>query len=205
MNTDTIMTYRYDVFAEVAQPDWFIQAREMMTIHDMDLHAALSDVLNCCRRAEGIQGDGDLDAAVVHWVVPDNGGHFVEFCTQYDIVARVWIPRRIDWLPFRAKHVMPFLEAHAALAMANHIKLRNCPNSSDMCPPCTGNGVPPWARYARHGDGRHIERDTGFCRIHLNADRREAQERRQAMSTAPTMTAPPVTPVGQSPAAQAGH
>ena len=147
MNADTIMTYRRDVFAEVAQPDWLIQAREMMTIHDMDLHAALSDVLNCSRRAEGVQGDVDLDAAVVHWEVPDDGGHFAEFSTQFDIVARVWIPRRIDWLPFRSRHVMPFLEAHAALAMVNHIKRRDCPTSSDVCPPCTSNGVPPWAGY----------------------------------------------------------
>jgi hypothetical protein len=144
MNSDTIMTYRRDVFVEEPQPAWFIRAREVAMLEDRDLHGALSVVLKCCCRSEGMQDRGELGAAFVYWVVPDNGGHYAEFWTEFDIVARVWVPLKTDWLPFRTKHAMPFLQAHAALAMVNHLKRKERPASCEASTPTTANGLPPW-------------------------------------------------------------
>ncbi|WP_372624531.1 hypothetical protein [Falsiroseomonas sp.] len=144
MNVDTIMTYREGEFLEVPQPHWFYRARELAMLEDRDLHGALSAVLQCCRRTEGIQDPGEYAAAFVYWIVPDDGGHYAEFWTELDIVSRVWIPLKTDWLPFRTKHAMPFLQAHASLAMFNHLKRKERPAASEASTPSTNNGLPPW-------------------------------------------------------------
>jgi hypothetical protein len=148
MNSDTIMTYRQDAFLEVRQPDWFYRAREVAMLEDRDLHGALSAVLQCCCRTEGIQDLGEYTAAFVYWLVPDNGGHYAEFWTEFDIVSRVWIPLKTDWLPFRTKHAMPFLQAHASLAMVNHLKRKERLAASEASTPSTNDGLPPWLNRA---------------------------------------------------------
>lgn len=55
-------------------------------------------------------------------VIPEGGGHYVEFCTPHHILEAVWVPEKAEWLPFRTKHVLPFLRAHAAIATANSIE-----------------------------------------------------------------------------------
>jgi hypothetical protein len=100
--------------------------------------------LDTMGRAEGIQDPGEHTAAFVYWMVPDNGGHYAEFWTELDIVARVWVPLKTDWLPFRTKHAMPFLQAHASLAMVNHLKRKERLASCEASTPTRNNGLPPW-------------------------------------------------------------
>jgi len=144
MNIDTIMTYREDVFLEVRQPHWFQRAREVAILEDGDLHGALSKVLRCCCRAEGIEDPSVHTAAFAYWTVPENGGYYAEFWTEWDIASRVWIPLKTDWLPFRTKHAMPFLQAHASLAMVHHLKRKDRLASSGASTPSTNDGLPPW-------------------------------------------------------------
>jgi hypothetical protein len=148
MNVDTIMSYREDMFLEVPQPHWLLRAREVALIEDRDLHGALSKVLHCCCRAEGIQEAGAHAAAFAHWIVPDNGGYYAEFWTEWDIASRVGIPLKTDWLPFRTKHAMPFLQAHASLALVNHFKRKERRALSEAPTSATNNGLPPWLNRA---------------------------------------------------------
>ncbi len=114
-----------------------------------DLHGALSTVLRCCCRTEGIEEPGAHTAAFAYWIVPDNGGYYAEFWTEWDIASRVWIPLKTDWLPFRTKHVIPFLQAHASLAMVNHLKRKDHLASSEASRSATNNGLPPWLGAAK--------------------------------------------------------
>lgn len=148
MNVDTIMTYREGEFLDVPQPHWFYRARELAMLEDRDLHGALSTVLRCCCRTEGIQEPGAHTAAFAYWVVPDSGGYYAEFWTEWDIAPRVWIPLKTDWLPFRTQHVMPFLQAHASLAMVNHLKRAEHLAASEASTLFTNDGLPPWLNRA---------------------------------------------------------
>lgn len=148
MNIDTIMTYREDVFLEVRQPHWFQRAREVAILEDGDLHGALSKVLRCCCRVEGIEDPRAHAAAFAYWAVPDNGGYYAEFWTEWDIASRVWIPLKTDWLPFRTAHVMPFLQAHASLAMVNHLKRTEHRTLSEASTSVAADGLPPWLNRA---------------------------------------------------------
>ena len=69
-------------------------------LDDSDMNLALSKVLRGCCRIEGIQEPREHAAAFAYWIVPDNGGHYCEFWTPWDIASRVWIPLKTDWLPF---------------------------------------------------------------------------------------------------------
>lgn len=149
MNVDTIMAYREGEFLDVPQPHWFYRARELAMLEDRDLHGALSTVLRCCCRTEGIQEPGAHTAAFAYWVVPDSGGYYAEFWIQWDIASRVWIPLKTDWLPFRTQHAMPFLQAHASLAMVNHLKRKERLVSSEASTSATNNGLPPWLGAAK--------------------------------------------------------
>jgi hypothetical protein len=149
MNVDTIMTFREDEFLEVPQPHWFYHAREVAMLEDRDLYGALSKVLRCCCRIEGIEDPSAHSAAFAYWIVPDNGGHYAEFWTEWDIASRVWIPLKTDWLPFRTKYAMPFLQAHASLAMVNHIKRKERLVTSEASTPTPADALVPWLGAAR--------------------------------------------------------
>ncbi|WP_146217107.1 hypothetical protein [Falsiroseomonas bella] len=138
------MTYREDVFLEVLQPPWFQRAREVAMLADGDLYGALSKVLRCCCRVEGIEDPSAHAAAFAYSAVPENGGYYAEFWTEWDIASRVWIPLKTDWLPFHTRHAMPFLQAHASLAMVNHLKRTERRASSVASTSVTADGLPPW-------------------------------------------------------------
>ena len=120
MKLNTITTYRRGEFVELPEPEWFVRANERRLC---DWHAALSEVLHSSRGSEGMERALADGAEVYYWVIRDDGGHYVEFCTGHDIVEGVWIPEEQDWLPFRTQHVMPFLQTHAAVALTNRLEL----------------------------------------------------------------------------------
>ena len=149
MNIDKIMTYRAGEFIEVPQPHWFYRAREVAMLEDCDMNFALSKVLRCSSRVEGIQESREHAAAFAYWIVPDDGGFYCEFWTEWDIASRVWVPVKTDWLPFRSQHAMPFLQAHASLAMVNHLKRQHRLASSEPRWWDAKGGRPPWVGVAK--------------------------------------------------------
>lgn len=123
MTTDTLTTYRHGEMIELPEPDWYVRANQLGVADGLDWHESLSKVLRSSRGSEGMERALSDGAAFFYWVIRDGGGHYAEFCTGDDIVEGVWIPEEADWLPFRTQHVMPFLQAHAAVALTNRLEL----------------------------------------------------------------------------------
>ena len=123
MNTDTLTTYRHGELIELPEPDWYVRANQLGLADGLDWHESLSKVLRSSRGSEGMERALSDGAAFFYWVIREGGGHYAEFCTGDDIVEGVWIPEEADWLPFRTQHVMPFLQAHAAVALTNRLEL----------------------------------------------------------------------------------
>jgi hypothetical protein len=73
--------------------------------------------------------------------------------------AEIWVAEAADWLPFNSAYIEPFLLTRATLHQADRTER-------------LGNAL---IAYARHGDGRHVDRDTGESRI----DHREDWERQK--------------------------
>jgi hypothetical protein len=83
--------------------------------------------------------------------------------------AEVWIPAPTDWLPFHVSYVEPLLMTHARIRRND-------------CPDCLTNAL---IAFARHGEGKHIDRLTSGSRI----DHRQDEERRKRSASARTRTA----------------
>ena len=84
------------------------------------------------------------------------------------LVEQVVILNPTDWLPFLSKYLAPLIATStqsAVLQMQSKI----------------ANTLIAWAR---HGEGSHVDRETGLSRIDLDNDRnrRRAEQVRQAMA-----------------------
>jgi hypothetical protein len=157
MTEQTVTVYRAGSFSTEAAPPWMsaVHATEQ-EIENWD--AALDRVLGKCVSRAAVQGIAWPVAEVVARRTPD-GGYFVDMMAEEFSHAEVWIPDLADWLPFQVGYVEPFLMARATI-QRNH-SLDRLTNAL--------------IAFARHGEGRHIDRLTGESRI----DEREDAERRQ--------------------------
>jgi len=73
-----------------------------------------------------------------------------------------------DWLPFLTQHLTPLIAVAAQSAMPDQqFRMTNA-----------------FTSWARHGDGSHVDRETGLSRIDLDNDRDRflAAQFRQAMA-----------------------
>ena len=122
MKNDTITTYLHGKIIEAQKPEWIGRAKTVCNGGGIPWHAALTKVLNFLPFIDHIGPDHLDGMQVLAWVIPEGGGHYVEFCTPHHILEAVWVPEKAEWLPFRTKHVLPFLRAHAAIATANSIE-----------------------------------------------------------------------------------
>ncbi len=94
-------------------------------------------------------------------------GVFVLIETPLSFVEHVIVPSPADWLAFLSRYLAPLIAvANQSSLIALHGKI--------------GNAFIAWAR---HGEGSHVDRETGLSRIDLDndRDRRRAQEARAAM------------------------
>lgn len=123
VKNDTITTYLHGEIIETRKPEWVLRAQTVCNGGEIPWHAALTKVLNFLPRIDSI-GTDDLDDGIqiLTWAIPDDGGHYVEFCTRHHIFEAVWVPEKAEWLPFRTKHILPFLRAHAAIATAHSLE-----------------------------------------------------------------------------------
>jgi hypothetical protein len=128
------------------------------------LNALAEETRNWDAAADEVLGDSDLVAEVQdhlsvavqvnEWRTPEDG-RYVEFSDVLRVIAQVWIPDPADWIPFYTGHVVPFLRAHAEMAIAGQLdRIGNC-----------------LIAFARHGEGQHVNRDCGRSQIDLNYDR----------------------------------
>jgi len=122
VKNDTITTYLHGEIIEAQKPEWIGRAKTVCNGGEIPWHAALTKVLNFLPRIDSIGADDRDGIQILTWVTPEGGGHYVEFCTPHHIFEAVWVPEKAEWLPFRTKHILPFLRAHAAIATARSLE-----------------------------------------------------------------------------------
>lgn len=142
MNNDTITTFLRGEMIEMPKPQWIIRAQAICNGGEIPWHTAITKVLGFLPFSESIGPDDPEGVQVLTWDIAEGGGRWVEFCTPHHIIDAVWVPENAEWLPFWTKHILPFLQAHAAMATAISLqRLLKC------VAPATDGQIP---RYAEH-------------------------------------------------------
>ena len=104
---------------------------------------------------------------ILFWPSP-HVGIFVLIETPLGFIEQVLVAKRSDWLPFLTSHLTPLIAASTqSAAVELQRKIANA-----------------MIAYARHGEGCHVDRETGLGRIDLDKDRerRLIARARQAMA-----------------------
>lgn len=154
MMSETMRVYDTGRFYDVELPDWYREARRIARDEGIDWRFALERTLRCDRTwltSEEAPGDG---LEIVIWQSPMQGV-FVLMEASDNIVEQVVVLNPTDWLPFLSTYLAPLLAAatqRAALAVQKKI----------------ANAFIAWAR---HGEGDHVDRETGPSRTDLARDR----------------------------------
>lgn len=164
---DTLRVYESGRLYDVALPDWYQEADRLSSKGNVSWHHAFTRVLGCyCvpLTDDGCQG-GWIE---VRFWPSKKIGNFVLIDTEAGIIEQILIPNPVDWLPFLTQHITPLISAAAqAASSAQQRKLTQA-----------------FIAWARHGEGDHIERDTGLSEIDLDLDRRYAERCRAAAAKA---------------------
>lgn len=166
MSYDRIRLYDAGRFHDTELPDWYHKAERLSETERVDFHRAFDRVLDCehtLLTEEGALG-GALD---IRFWPSEIHGTFVLVETPLSIVEQIVILNPADWLPFLSRYLAPLITvANQSSLIALHNRI--------------GNAFIAWAR---HGEGSHVDRETGLSRIDLDNDRtrRMAQQARAAM------------------------
>ena len=166
MMFDRMRLYDAGRFHDTELPDWYREAQRLSQAERIDWHCALERVLDCeytlltedCTASAGLE--------IRFWPSEMNGIR-VLIEDPLGLVEQVVILNPTDWLPFLSKYLAPLIATStqsAVLQMQSKI----------------ANTLIAWAR---HGEGSHVDRETGESRIDLDndRDRRRAQQARAAM------------------------
>ncbi len=167
MSFNTLRVHDAGRFHDVDLPDWYREADRLCDEESLDWHRAFDRVLGCDSiplTEEGTRG-GWIE--VRFWPSPRHG-IFVLIETEIDLIEHVLVLNPIDWLSFLTAHLTPLIAATAQSAMVN--MQRKVANAM--------------IAYARHGEGSHVDRETGLSRIDIDndRDRRRAAQARQTMA-----------------------
>lgn len=160
---DRITVFRAGTFTTEPQPAWM---QSIITASDRtrDWDGAIRKVLGERVSLVGIDNSWGLAPTVMAWRTPE-GGYYIDMMGADTSHAEVWLPDPADWLPFHSAHIEPFLHARATIRLTEGIDR-------------IANALISWAR---HGEGRHIDRYSGESSI----DHREDVEReKRARATA---------------------
>ena len=168
---EQIVTWRAGQFANEPHPPWLQAIREAAdTAGDWD--AAIAKVLGRDHHRLVI-GNSHWPTGELRVHYPPDGGRYVELLEGEHTFAEVWIPDPADWLAFNAAYIEPYLLTRATLHNAERVER-------------LANAI---IAFARHGEGRHVERETGESLI----DRREDAERYHRNSAARRAASTPTT------------
>ncbi len=166
MSYDRIRLYDAGRFEDAELPDWYREAERLSENERIDFHRALERVLDCEHTL--LTEDGPLGGAFeIRFWPSEIQGIFVLIETPLAFVEQIVVPNPADWLPFLSRYLAPLIAASNQSAMiALHGKIANA-----------------FIAWARHGEGSHVDRETGQSRIDLDndRDRRRAAQFRQAM------------------------
>jgi hypothetical protein len=169
MSYDRMRVYDTGRFHDTDLPDWYHEAERLSQTERIDWHRALERVLDC--EYTLLTEDGLLSGAIeIRFWPSEVHGIFVQIETPLAFVEQVVVPNPADWLPFLSRYLAPLIRvANQSAMIALHGKI--------------GNAFIAWAR---HGEGSHVDRETGLSRIDLDndRDRRRANQARAAMARA---------------------
>jgi hypothetical protein len=166
MSFDRMRVHDAGRFHDTDLPDWYHEAERLSQTERIDWHRALERVLDC--EYTLLTEDGLLSGGIeIRFWPSETRGIFVLIETPLAFVEQIVVPNPADWLPFLSRYLAPLLAASNQSALiALHGKI--------------GNAFIAWAR---HGEGSHVDRETGLSRIDLDndRDRRRAQQVRAAL------------------------
>ena len=166
MSFDRMRVYDAGRFHDTELPDWYREAERVNETEHLDFHRAFDRVLDCehtLLTEEGLLG-GSIE---IRFWPSEIHGIFVLIETPLSIVEQIVVPNPADWLPFLVRYLAPLIAACNQSAMiAMHGKIADA-----------------FIAWARHGEGSHVDRETGLSRIDLDndLDRRRAQQARAAV------------------------
>jgi len=166
---DRIRLYDAGRFHDTELPDWYHEAERLSEAERIEWHRALECVLDCehtLLTEYSVMGG----AIEIRFWPSERQGILVLIETPLGLVEQVVILNPIDWLPFLSRYLAPLVAASNQSAMvALHGKITNA-----------------FIAWARHGEGSHVDRETGLSRIDIDndRDRRRAQQARAAMAQA---------------------
>jgi hypothetical protein len=167
MNHPTLRVLADGTFHDVPAPDWYSEASRLCHEGRLDWHRALDRVLDCDGIPLTEEGMDGVWLEILFWPSAQVG-IFVSIETPLGFIEQVLVPKRSDWLPFLTTYLAPLIAASTQSVVAElHRKMANA-----------------IIAYARHGEGRHVDRETGLSRIDLDQDRarRVTAQARQAMA-----------------------
>ena len=167
MSYDRIRLYDAGRFHDTELPDWYREAERMSEAERVDFHRALERVLDCEHTLLTEEGLVSAGLEIRFWP-SEMRGILVLIETPLAIIEQVLILNPTDWMPFLSGYLAPLITTStqsATLQMQGRI----------------ANAL---IAFARHGEGSHVDRDTGLSRIDLDndRDRRRAAQFRQAMA-----------------------
>jgi hypothetical protein len=164
MTAQRITVFRAGAFSTEPCPAW-MDAVHATGAELEDYDAALDRVLGKRISHTAVNGIAWPEAEVITRRTRE-GGYFVDMMAGEYSHAEVWIPDPADWLPFHVGYVGPFLMMHATIRRND----------------CLDRLTNALIAFARHGEGRHINRLTGESQI----DQRDDEERRKRHAVART-------------------
>jgi hypothetical protein len=166
MIDDRIVVYRAGVFTSEPYPPWLIEIQRVAD-ERRDWNAAVRGVLPHVT-AHLVIGFDAYPLGELHADGTPDGGQYVQLSDGEAMFAEVWVPDPADWLPFSTTYIEPFMLTRATL------------HQSDKIDRLTTALI----AFARHGEGRHIDRLTGESRI----DQREDEDRSKLRASAKTLS-----------------
>jgi hypothetical protein len=169
MSFDRMRLYDAERFHDTELPDWYHEADLLSQKERLDRHRSFDRVLDCEHTLLTGEGAQSGWIEVRFWPSPTQG-IFVLVETALGLIEQVVILNPTDWLPFLTQHLTPLIAVAAQSAMLDQqLRITNA-----------------FTSWGRHGEGSHVDRETGLSRIDLDndLDRRRAAQFRQAMAQA---------------------
>lgn len=167
MSFDRLRVYDAGRFHDVALPDWYHEACRISEMERVDWHRAFERVLDCEYTLLTEEGQVSAGLEIRFWPSATKGILvFIE--TPLGLVEQVVILNPSDWMPFLSTYLAPLIANSAQFGTASMLAR-------------IGNAL---IASARHGEGNHVDRETGLSQIDLNRDRdrRRAERAREAMT-----------------------
>ena len=158
---NTITMFHAGRFTMEAAPSWLVAIREQRC-KGMDWDKATLSVLGYTTGHVTI-GESMFPIGEMRAYPTPGGGRYVELGEGEITFAETWVAEATDWLPFNSAYIEPFLLTRATLHQADRTER-------------LGNAL---IAFARHGEGKHVDRETGESRID-NGEDWERQKREQA-------------------------